>query len=251
MIRSILTLIFWAVAMPLAALVMFPWTILTGDIMPLYRTATWIAFMGVRIAGVHVEVMGREKLDPDRAYVFMSNHTSNLDPPLLIPLIPRRTSVLVKKELFRLPVLGQAMRMASLVPVDRSNRERAIESLRQAAKVLRSGISMTVFVEGTRSRSGRLLPFKKGPFHLALESGVPVVPITLVGTHELLPKGRMLAHGGDVQVIFHDPIDPAAIGSRDALISTVRDRIASALPAELRDSSEKVSPDRDSRLLDS
>jgi 1-acyl-sn-glycerol-3-phosphate acyltransferase len=234
-IRSVLTLIFWVIVTPLAALVLFPWTLLTGNILPLYRTGMWIAWTGVRIAGIRAEVIGLEKLDPQRAYVFMSNHTSSLDPPLLLPLIPGRTSVLVKKELFRIPVLGRAMGIAALVPVDRSNRERAIESLRAAERVLRAGISMTVFVEGTRSRDGRLLPFKKGPFYLAIETGTPVVPITLVGTHELLKKGRMLARPGTVKVVFHEPIDPAAVGGdRDALMAVVRERIASALPPEQR-----------------
>src|SRR5512146_444627 len=104
-------LVFWGIATPLAALVMFPWTLITRNVMPIYRTAIWIASTGLRIAGVRVNVIGRDKLDPERPYVFMSNHASNLDPPVLIPLIPKRTSVLVKKELFRIPVLGEAMRI--------------------------------------------------------------------------------------------------------------------------------------------
>lgn len=231
MIRSLLTLLFWGIATPVGAVVMFPYTLLSGKIMPLYRTGMWIARAGLRIAGVKVEVIGREKLDPDGTYIFMSNHTSNLDPPVLIPLIPRHTSVLVKKELFRIPVLGQAMHLGALVPVDRSNRERAVESLREAEKVLESGISMTIFVEGTRSRDGHLLAFKKGPFHMAIAAGKPVVPITVAGTHELLPKGRVFSRPGTVKVVFHPPIDPAAYGDdRDRLMSDVRQQIASALP---------------------
>lgn len=236
MIRSVLTLLFWTIATPLGALVMFPYTLLSKRIMPIYKVGTWIAFTGVRIAGIKVEVVGRDELDPNGTYIFMSNHTSNLDPPLLIPLIPRRTSVLVKKELFRIPVLGQAMHIASLVPVDRSNRERAVESLREAEKVLASGINMTIFVEGTRSRDGRLLPFKKGPFHMAVATGKPIVPITIAGTHELLPKGKVFSRPGTVKVTFHEPIDPATYGEdRDALMIAVRERIAEALPEHPRD----------------
>jgi 1-acyl-sn-glycerol-3-phosphate acyltransferase len=231
-IRSLLTMIFWGVITPLAALVLFPWTLLTGNVIPMYRVALWIAWTGVRIAGVRVEVVGRENLDPARTYIFMSNHASNLDPPILIPLIPRRTSVLVKNELFRVPVLGRAMRLARLVPVDRSNRQRAIDSLQKADDVLRAGINMTIFVEGTRSGDGRLLPFKKGPFYLAVETGFPVVPVTIVNTHDLLPKGKLLARPGRVQVIFHAPLDPAVISGRDALMSEVRTVMASALPPE-------------------
>lgn len=235
MIRSLLTLIFWAIATPLGALVMVPWTLVTRDIMPIYCVAMWIARTGVGLAGVRVNVLGREKLDPRRSYVFMSNHTSNLDPPLLIPLIPRRTSVLVKKELFRIPVLGYVMRIGQLVPVDRSNRERAIESLREARKVLQSGISMTIFAEGTRSSDGRLLPFKKGPFYLAMDASVPIVPVTIVGTHELLPKGRIFARSGNATVIFHDPITLATFSNdRDLLMLAVREAVASGLRAELR-----------------
>lgn len=235
MIRSLLTLVFWAIATPLAALVMFPWTLVTRNVMPIYRVAMWIAWTGTRIVGVRVTVTGRENLDRERPYMFMSNHTSNLDPPLLIPLIPKRTSVLVKKELFRIPVLGQAMRIGSLVPVDRSNRERAIESLREARNVLNDGISMTIFVEGTRSRDGKLLPFKKGPFYLAMDADVAIVPVTIAGTHELLPKGRIFARPGDVTIVFHDPIDSRAFGEdREALMESVREKVASALPAELR-----------------
>jgi 1-acyl-sn-glycerol-3-phosphate acyltransferase len=234
LIRSILTLLFWAVATPVAALVVFPFTLITGNVAPLYRLGTWIAQTGVRIAGVRVQVEGLERLDPQRTYVFLSNHASSLDPPVLLPLIPRRSSVLVKKELFRIPVLGRAMQMASLVPVDRSNREKAIESLRKGCDVLRAGINMMVFVEGTRSPDGRLLPFKKGPFYLAEETGTHIVPVTIVGSNELLPKGSALARPGTVRVVFHEPVDPAVIENREDLVATVRAAIASALPPELQ-----------------
>jgi 1-acyl-sn-glycerol-3-phosphate acyltransferase len=142
--------------------------------------------------------------------------------------------VLVKKELFRVPILGRAMRMASLVPVDRSNRDAAIASLRAAADVLAAGIPMTIYVEGTRSLDGRLLPFKKGPFYLAMESGVPVVPVTIVGTHYILPKRRFSIRQGEVTVVFHAPLDAKRFSDRDALLSAVHDSIESALPPEYR-----------------
>jgi len=136
----------------------------------------------------------------------------------------------VKKELFRVPILGPAMRKASLVQVDRRNRESAIASLRLAAEVLRSGVNMTIWPEGTRSPDGRLLPFKKGPFHLAKESGVPIVPITLVGTHEIWPRGEFAIHPGTATVIFHEPLNPAAYPSQEDLMKAVRDRMAGGLP---------------------
>jgi len=234
-IRALLMLGFWALAMPPAALIGFPWTLLTGNVGLLYWLGTRGAWTGVRLAGVKVEVRGRGRLDPAKTYVFLSNHASNLDPPILIPLIPRRTSVLVKKELFRIPILGRAMRMGSLVPVDRSNRETAVNSLRAAADVLRGGISMTIFVEGTRSYDGRLLPFKKGPFYLAMESGAEVVPVTIAGTQAIMPKGRFRIRGGTAVVTFHPPIDTKACSDREALMENVRRQIASSLPDDLRE----------------
>lgn len=234
MIRTLLMLAFWLLLLPFAAFIGFPWTFLTGKVDVLYWLGTHIAFAGVRLAGVRVKVVGRERLDPAATYIFMSNHVSNLDPPILVPLIPRRTSVLVKKELFRVPILGRAMRLASLVPVDRSNREAAISSLRTAAEVLGKGIPMTIFVEGTRSLDGRLLPFKKGPFYLAMESGAPVVPVTLVGTHRILPKRRFGIRRGEATVVFHPPLDAKQFSDRDTLLAAVHDAIESALPAEYR-----------------
>lgn len=221
---------------PLAAAVTLPYAALTGDSDFLYRAGMWVVRVGVKLTGVRVEIAGRERLDPRQTYIFMSNHVSNLDPPLLIPLLPKRTSVLVKKELFRIPVLGYAMRVAKLVAVDRHNRDAAVASVRSAGEVIRQGLDMTVFPEGTRSRDGRLLPFKKGPFYLALETGCPIVPVTLLGTWEILPKGNFLIRPEKAvaRIIFHDPLWPKNLPDRDALMAAVRDAIASALPQDAR-----------------
>jgi 1-acyl-sn-glycerol-3-phosphate acyltransferase len=221
---------------PLAAILTLPVALLTGDSDFLYRVSMWVVRVGVKIAGVRVEIVGRDQLRPVQTYIFMSNHVSNIDPPVLVPLLPKRTSVLVKKELFRVPILGFAMRVAHLVPVDRHNRDAAIASVREAAEVINSGLDMTVFPEGTRSPDGRLLPFKKGPFYLAMETGCPIVPVTIVGTDEILPKGKFLMQTDRAcaRLVFHDPIWPKDYTDRDALIGAVRDAIASALPAERR-----------------
>ncbi len=232
MIRTVLMLAFWAIMLPTAALLCFPWVLITGDIRPLYRVGMWAAFAGVRLAGVKVQTVGLELLHPSRTYVFMSNHVSNIDPPLLLPLIPGRTSVMAKRELFRYPILGRAMRMASLVPVDRGNRDAGIAAVRAAAEVVKQGIHMTIYVEGHRSFDGKLLPFKKGPFYLAEECQAAVVPITIAGTHYVMPKRRFALKPGTVTVTFHKPIEPAEFGTRDNLMEKVRAAINAGLPPE-------------------
>ena len=234
MIRTILMLSFWAVMMPIAALFCFPWVFITGDVLPLYRVAMWGAGTGVRLAGVRARVLGLEKLDRGKTYVFMSNHASNIDPPLLLPIIPGRTSVLVKRELFNVPILGRAMRMGSLVPVDRGNRDAGIAAVNNAADVVKQGLHMTIYVEGHRSCDGKLLPFKKGPFYLAEECQAPVVPVTISGTYEAMPKGRFAIKPTLVTITFHSPIDPADFGTRECLMEKVRVAIESALPQEYR-----------------
>ena len=234
-IRTVFMLAFWAAVLPFVALIGFPWTLLTGKVSLLYRMGMWGAWTGARIAGVKMQTVGLDKLNPSRSYIFMSNHVSNIDPPLLLPLIPRRTSVMVKKELFSYPLLGKMMLFGSLVPVDRGNRESGIAAVRAASDVIRQGVNMTIFVEGHRSFDGRLLPFKKGPFYLAVECAVPVVPVTIVGTHLAMPKRRFAIHPGTVTVIFHDAIEPGDFGSRECLMAKVRKAIDSGLPPELQE----------------
>ena len=229
-------LVFWGLAAPVAALVGFPWSFIRGNVDLLYRMFMIGCRSGVRLTGVRVESVGLDKLDPARTYIFLSNHVSNLDPPIITPLIPKRTSVMVKKELLTYPILGRAMRMGSMVPVDRGNRDAGIESVRAAKQVVQQGLNMTIYVEGKRSFDGKLLPFKKGPFYLAMECGVPVVPITITGTHYIMPKTRFAIKPGIATVIFHPPIEPSDFGSRECLMEKVRAAIDSGLPEEFRQS---------------
>lgn len=221
-----------------AAVIGLPWTLLRRDISFLYRWAMWIANIGLKLGGIRIDVKGRELLDPKQRYIFMSNHVSNLDPPVLLPLIPGRTSVFLKRSLMKIPVLGYAMRLGNFISVDRDGRvESAIQSVETARQVMDSGLHVTTFVEGTRSRDGRLLPFKKGPFYLAMETGAPVVPISIWGTESMMKKGSMRITPGTAHVYFHAPIWPRDYSSREGLLAAVRNSIASGLPEWMRDGS--------------
>src|SRR5579883_2953749 len=214
-----------------AAVVGLPWTLMSGDISMLYRWAMWIARTGLRVAGIQVKAEGLERLEPRQRYIFMSNHVSNLDPPVLLPLIPGRTSVFLKRALMKIPVLGYAMQLGNFVPVDRDGRvESAKQSVEKGREVLASGLHMTTFVEGTRSPDGRLLPFKKGPFYLAMEAGVPVVPVSISGTESMMKKGSIRITPGTARVVFHPPLWPKEYTSREDLMAAVRAAIASGLP---------------------
>ena len=219
----------------LAALIGIPWTLIKSDITDLYNVAMWIVTAGVRAAGIHVEVTGRENLPSGRCCIFMANHVSNLDPTVLIPNLPGRTSILLKQELMRIPLLGTAMRLANFVPVTRGHqREKAVESIRAAVEVLRSGLHITVFPEGTRSRDGHMLPFKKGPFFLAQETAAPIVPISIHGTESMMRKGSMRIFPATAYVHFHPVIEPGNYITREDLMEAVRNAIASGLPEWMR-----------------
>jgi 1-acyl-sn-glycerol-3-phosphate acyltransferase len=234
MIRSLVLASWYALAILTLGPVGIIYSLIVDDIDWLYWRAMDVARFGLRLVGVKLDVRGREEFDHSRTYIYMFNHVSNLDPPVLIPLVPRRTSVLLKKELMNIPILSRAMRMAEFVPVDRSNRDAAIASIGRAVEVLNDGINISIFPEGTRSRDGKLLPFKKGPFHLAIESGVDILPVTIYGTEKMLPKGRSSLRPGTATVVFHRPISPKSFASREELQEAVRREIESTLPPEMR-----------------
>jgi 1-acyl-sn-glycerol-3-phosphate acyltransferase len=142
---------------------------------------------------------------------------------------------MVKKELFKIPILRQIMLIGSLVPVDRGNRDAGISALRDAVRALDQGLNMTIYVEGKRSFDGKLLPFKKGPFYLAEECKVAVVPITISGTEAVMPKAHFGIRPGTVTVQFHDPIEPSDFGERDCLMARVRAVINSGLPTAMQE----------------
>ena len=217
------------------AVLFIPWCWLTGNVLPLYKGTRFMLASSCRMAGVRFKVEGREELPRDRACIFMSNHVSNLDPPVLISLIPGRTSAFMKRSLMQLPILGTGFRQGEFIAVDRRGSAAAAqESMLAAQKVLAKGVHMLSFVEGTRSPDGRMLPFKKGPFFLAMASGAPCVPVSIWGTEKLMGKGSLRMHPGTAHVVFHPPIDPTGFATREELTQAVREAIASGLPEWMR-----------------
>ena len=159
-------------------------------------------------ARIQLEVVGAERVPTDRAYVYMSNHQSHVDIPVLYCTMPSRTVRMVtKKELFRVPVWGRAMKAAGMIKVDRTSRESAIASLREAGEQIAGGVSIWIAPEGTRSRSGEIGPLKKGGFHLAVDTSTPIVPVAIRGTRAVLPAdGSSMAYDMPVRVTFGAPI---------------------------------------------
>ncbi|HEY6414096.1 MAG TPA: lysophospholipid acyltransferase family protein [Edaphobacter sp.] len=220
---------------PLAGLIGIPYTFVVGDISLLYRVAMWIANAGVRAAGIRVEIIGLENIPAGRPCIFMSNHVSNLDPPVVLPLLPGRSSVLLKKELMSIPILGRAMKMGNFVPVERGGRKDSAQASVAAAKnALRLGLNILVYPEGTRSRDGRLSAFKKGPFFLAHETQAPIVPIALSGTQNMMHKGSAAIVPGVARIHILPVVEPSRYANREETLRAVRLAIAQALPDEMK-----------------
>jgi len=176
-----------------------------------------------------------ERVPAGTACIFMANHVSNLDPPALFPSVPGRSSAFLKSSLMRIPVLGYAFKLGELIPVAREgNVQSAQQSVSAAKRVLARGLHIITFVEGTRSLDGRLLPFKKGPFYLAMEAGAPCIPVSIYGTEKLMAKGSLRIRRGPAHIVFHAPIHPGDFATREELLQAVRSVIASGLPEWMR-----------------
>lgn len=178
-----------------------------------YPWALWGGRQWLRLSGARVRVRGLERLDPRRTYVFVANHRSFLDTAALFCYLGRRIGVIAKKELLRVPILGYGMGYVNVLAIDRSNRERAIETMRAATDRLRRGVSFGVFAEGTRARPGELLPFKKGAFYMAVEAGVPVAPVAIKHTDELMGKGTGVARPGTIELVVLPPVETAGLST--------------------------------------
>jgi len=233
MIRTIIVAVFLSL-----------YTLVLGPPLILFTLATksadlmyWVGVKGVafitRVAGMRVLVEGRENI-PAGVCMFAANHTSNADAPAIVRAIPRRLAIFGRKSLFDIPIVGLAFRLARFVPVDRGNRDAALASVKQAVEYMKTGSSFLVYPEGTRSPDGRLSRFKKGSFVMAIEAGVPVVPVACAGAHHIMKKKSLVIHPGKVTVRFGKPIDASAytIEQRDDLAKVVHDAIAAELPEE-------------------
>ena len=174
---------------------------------PIILMAKWALWAGQKILGIRLDSSGIERIDKEESYVFMANHLSLIDGPLLFMLIPQFVRVLLKKEAFRLPVIGLAMKQVSFVSVDRKGLKGGKKSIDRATRMIKEkGFSFLIFPEGTRSRDGKLQPFKRGGFFLAVNSQVPIFPVSIKGSYTRLPKGSFFAKKGKVRVMFHPPV---------------------------------------------
>jgi 1-acyl-sn-glycerol-3-phosphate acyltransferase len=188
---------------------------------------TWARSI-LSMVGVRIRLKGMEHLDPKRGYILTANHLSLFDILVLLGGLPIQFRWMAKKEVFRIPVMGWAMKRIGYVSIDRENKEEAWKSVHSGKAKLRQGLSLMFFPEGTRSPDGELKRFKSGAFILSLDSGAPVVPIAIVGTHEIMPKRSVLFHPGTVDMIVSPPIDPFSfsVETRNEFAQVVRSQIA-------------------------
>lgn len=235
MIRTALAALILALYTVLLGPPLILYTLLTHKIDLLYRMGVAGVVFFLRVAGVKVRVEGLADI-PDGVCLFVANHTSTVDPPAIVGAIPRRVAIMAKESLFRIPIVGQAFRLARFVPVNRANREAAIIAVEETLKNMRDGVSFLIYPEGTRSNDGRLQAFKKGAFVLAIKAGVPIVPVACSGAHKVMRKRELKIYPGEILVRFRPPINAAAftLENRDALSVAVHASLAEGLPPDQR-----------------
>jgi 1-acyl-sn-glycerol-3-phosphate acyltransferase len=224
-IRGLAVLFYAAIGMALVFLVSLPVMLLTasGDL-PIWFARRFWGPWGLWLSGARLEVKPLPAL-PDGPLVFASNHESALDIWVLFALLPRSVRFIAKQELFELPVFGAYMRLGGHIAVDRRNHIKAVQSLRKAGEAVRAGTSLIVFAEGTRSKDGRVHAFKKGPFVVAKEAGVPVVPVAISGSGRITPSHLIAVWPGTIRVAVGEPVDPGAFPDKMALLAEVRRRV--------------------------
>lgn len=210
------------------------WTALTGNARVLYAVGRAGLRLGFALAGIRVSVSGLEYLQRDRAAVYAANHASNLEPPALflaLAAVHPRLAVLYKAELRKLPILVWVFDAAGFVPLERANPGQSLPAVNRAAEVLGCGTSFMIFPEGTRSRTGALLPFKKGGFVMAVAAQAPVVPVAVSGARAAMRRGSILIWPAEIRIELAPPVETHGLGftDRDALIGHVRGAIEGLL----------------------
>jgi 1-acyl-sn-glycerol-3-phosphate acyltransferase len=191
---------------------------------PLHKIAQFWGRSILFVSRVKVSVKGWSNIDVEGPYIYMANHQSNFDIPVLLGHLAVQFRWLAKVELFKIPIFGHSMRKAGYISIDRYHRESAFRSLQVAANKIKSGVSVLIFPEGTRSRDGKIRRFKKGGFVLAVDSGVPIVPVVIKGTRAIMPKGKFRIYAGHVSLVIHKPIDTSIYTreTKEALMQSVR-----------------------------
>jgi 1-acyl-sn-glycerol-3-phosphate acyltransferase len=230
-LRGFLLLAFWFTSIAVVAPLLIVLVLLTKNENFIYSPVRLFIRAGLAMVGVRVEVIGRERLDPNQTYLFTPNHQSLIEVPLCVTYLKRNIAYLGKKEVFKYPIFGYGIRLIGVVPVDRGNSASAVESAKLAAENLRRGKSYVVYPEGTRSPDGRLLPFKKGAFMMAIDAGVPIVPISISGANEIMPKRQIKVFPSTVRLTVHEPISTKSYSRENIgeLMQLTRTRIASGL----------------------
>jgi 1-acyl-sn-glycerol-3-phosphate acyltransferase len=235
MLRTFFVAVFLSIFILVVGPPILLYSLAVGNAKLLYRLGIGGVMLAVRAVGVKVRAEGLNHV-PQGACLFVANHTSSADPPAVVDSIPRQVAVLLKESLFRIPIVGQAFRLAHFVPLNRADRDSAIASLERATEELRKGNSFLIYPEGTRSPDGRLQAFKKGAVVMAIKAGVPVVPIACAGAHRVMEKRSLVIHPGEIVVRFCPPIDASrfTVEQRDDLNALVRAALADGLPPDQR-----------------
>jgi len=229
--RAVRSAIVWAIILVLTVLFGLP-GIFAALIPPrgdwFLRFARGWARSVLAVAGISVRVLHGDRIERGRSFVVVANHESFCDILVLLANLPMQVRFLAKRSVFRVPVLGWSIAAAGFVPVDREDRSRGAATVEAALRRLGGGRSLVIFPEETRTRTGDLLPFKRGAAHLALKSGLPILPIGLAGTLRVLPRGTLVITPGPVVMSIGDPIEVSGRGirERDAVTDAARERIA-------------------------
>jgi 1-acyl-sn-glycerol-3-phosphate acyltransferase len=224
MIRSVLLVMIAVAVTAFMSTCAFLFPLISPGENKVHRIANLWARMLLWLTSTRVDVIGRENVRIGKPHIFMANHQSDFDILIVLAHIPGQFRWIAKKELFKIPIFGKAMRNAGYIEIDRQNHEKALKSLDEAARKIREGKSVVTFPEGTRSKDGTVRPFKQGMFHLAIESGVPIIPISIIGANEIMPKRSLNVKPGRITMVIDRPVDVSAytVETRALLIERVR-----------------------------